>query len=321
VKMMNGRIWVESQPDYGSTFHFTARFALSKELAARQTPANPDDLRNLSVLIVDDNATNQRILQDVLAGWHMLPTTVSSGAAALAAMKRAQQEGSPFHLVLLDYQMPEMDGLAVFENIKADGEMARTPVILLTSATQHGLAAHCQQSGMAGYLTKPILQRELFEAISEVFSKPDFKYQRTEAAPAPPEIALVTPCRLRILLAEDNKVNQALAIKMLEKRGFSVTVAGDGRQAVAAYEAQAFDLILMDVQMPEMNGFEATSKIRQLELASNRHIPIIAMTARAMKEDREQCLAAGMDAYVSKPFRIDELVEVIQSLVPDYAEV
>jgi signal transduction histidine kinase/CheY-like chemotaxis protein len=322
VKMMNGRMWVESQPDTGSTFHFTARFTLSKELAVRQTPVNPDDLRNIPVLVVDDNATNQRILQEVLASWHMLPTTVASGAAALAALKKAQQAGTPFRLVLLDYQMPEMDGIMVFDNIKADPELAKPPVILLTSATQHGLAAHCQQSGMAGYLTKPILQRELLEAISEVFSKPDFQWQKADAKPqAQPEIAPTGQNGLRILLAEDNKVNQALAIKMLEKRGYSVTVAGDGKQAVEAYQKQAFDLILMDVQMPEMNGFEATARIRQQEKVNNRHIPIIAMTARAMKEDREECLAAGMDAYVSKPFRIDELVEVIQSLVPDFAAV
>jgi signal transduction histidine kinase/DNA-binding response OmpR family regulator len=318
VKMMSGRIWVESLIDQGSTFHFTARFALSKELAVRQNLIHLDDLHNVRVLIVDDNATNQRILQEVLSGWQMLPTAVPSGAAALEILKKTQQTGTPFQLVLLDYQMPEMDGLTVFENIKADAGLAQTPVILLTSATQHGLAAHCQQSGMAGYLTKPILQRELLEAISIVFSKPDFKWQKAEVKNQAQEIAPISSSGLRILLAEDNKVNQALAIKMLEKRGYKVTVAVDGRQAVAAYEKESFDLILMDVQMPEMNGFEATAQIRQQEQDSNRHIPIIAMTARAMKEDKEECLSAGMDAYVSKPFRIDELVEVIKGLVPDF---
>jgi signal transduction histidine kinase/CheY-like chemotaxis protein len=315
VKMMSGKIWVESQVGHGSTFHFTTLFTLSKELAFNPCLVNPDDLRSLSVLVVDDNTTNRRILQEVLTGWKMLPTTVASGTTALEVLKKAQQTGKPFQLVLLDYQMPEMDGLTVFKHIKADTELAQTPVILLTSATQHGLASYCQQSGMAGYLTKPILQRELLEGISAVFSNAHFKWQKTEIQKQ--EIVEISQPSLQILLAEDNKVNQALAVKMLGKRGYKVTVAGDGRQAVTAYEESFFDLILMDVQMPEMNGFEATALIRQKEKERGKHIPIIAMTAKAMKEDREECLAAGMDAYVSKPFRIDELVKVIQGMVPN----
>jgi two-component system, sensor histidine kinase and response regulator len=313
VKMMSGKIWVESRVNEGSTFHFTAHFGLSKEPAAPQDLVNLADLRALRVLIVDDNATNRRILQEVLTGWQMVPAMVDNGAAALAALQEAEQSARPFQLVLLDYQMPEMDGLTVFEQIQADAALQDTPVIMLTSAAQPGLATHCQQSGLAGYLTKPILQRDLLEAISALFSKAVFKWQK--AVVEEQEIARSSPRSLHILLAEDNQINQALAVKMLEKRGYTVSVAVNGREAVSAYEKGRFDVILMDVQMPEMNGFEATMLIRQQEEESHQHIPIIAMTARAMKEDREECLRAGMDAYVSKPFQIGELVEIVQSLV------
>ncbi len=313
VNLMGGKIWVESQVNQGSTFHFTARFGLSKEPANYEYPVSLTDLQTLRVLVVDDNATNRRILQAVVSGWQMIPTMVDKGSAALAALKDAQQLGTPFQLVLLDYQMPEMDGLRVFEEIRANAALADTAVILLTSAAQHGMAAHCQRLGMGDYLTKPILQRDLLEAISRLFSKAGFKGQKADAPRQ--EIARISQRSLRILLAEDNKVNQLLAVRMLEKRGYTVTVVADGRQAVTAYEKETFDLILMDVQMPEMNGFEATALIRQMEEESHQHIPIIAMTARAMKEDREECFRVGMDGYVSKPFQIGELVEIIQSLI------
>jgi signal transduction histidine kinase/DNA-binding response OmpR family regulator len=315
VTLMGGKIWVESRVNHGSTFHFTARFGLSKQPATYQALVSLVDLQGLRVLVVDDNATNRRILQAVLSGWQMVPTLVDNAATALAVLKQAEQLGTPFQLVLLDYQMPEMDGFTAFKEIRADATLADTAVIMLTSAAQHGMAAYCQQLGLAGYLTKPILQRDLLETISALLSKAGFKWQKADAQEE--EISRINQRSLRILLAEDNKVNQLLAVRMLEKRGYTVVVAGDGRQAVTAYEQERFDLILMDVQMPEMNGFEATALIRQKEEGSHQHIPIIAMTARAMKEDREECLRAGMDAYISKPFQIGELLEIIQSLVSD----
>ncbi|MBI3651576.1 MAG: response regulator [Acidobacteria bacterium] len=314
VNMMGGKIWVESQVNHGSTFHFTAQFKLSQIAAIAHHNVSLADLRNLRVLIVDDNATNRRLLQALLMSWQMTPTLVDTGTAALALLKERQPSQNPFQLVLLDYQMPEMDGLTVFEEMRAEATLADTPVIMLTSTAQPGMAAHCQQLGLAGYLTKPILQRDLLEAITMVLSKDSFIRQQVavqEQRVAPNS----SPNRLRILLAEDNKVNQLLAVRMLEKRGYMVTVVANGKLAVTAYEQERFDLILMDVQMPEMNGYEATARIRQLENTSHLHIPIVAMTAKAMKEDREECLKAGMDAYLSKPFQIGELVQIIQNLV------
>jgi CheY-like chemotaxis protein len=310
VQMMGGRIWLESEPGKGSTFHFTSRFDLQKNAIERR-PAAPVSLRDMLVLVVDDNATNRRTLQVMLTGWGMRPVLVSSGLEALGEMNRASQAGSPFPLVLLDYHMPEMDGFTLAQKIKQDSRLCDTVMILFTSATQTAMEATCRGIGISGYLTKPINQSQLLATITRGLSEDSSAFVN----PAKPRrfVADLTP--LHILLAEDNKVNQRLASKLLEKRGHSVAVVNNGQEAVGQYEQEPFDAILMDVQMPVVGGFEATRIIRQKEQMTGKHVPIIAMTARAMKGDEEECLAAGMDGYMSKPIDSQRLFDLIEKLV------
>jgi signal transduction histidine kinase/CheY-like chemotaxis protein len=310
---MGGRIWVESEIGKGSSFHFTVCLGLQEGPAARTVPTDSVDLSNLVVLVVDDNATNRRILEGMLTNWQMKPTLADGGQAALNAMTLAKNTGMPFPVVLLDAQMPEMDGFTLAERIKRSPELASAVIMMLTSAGQRGDAARCRELGIAAYLTKPIKESELLKAIRIALGARSQKEARS---------ALITRHslgegrqRLRILLAEDNAVNQTLAVRLLEKRGHSVTAVPNGKEAMAALERQPFDLVLMDVQMPEMDGFEATAVIRAKEKATSAHIPIIAMTAHAMKGDEERCIAAGMDAYVSKPIQPEDLFEAIESLV------
>ena len=307
VEMMGGRIWVDSQPEQGSTFHFTARFSVQEEGEAVARPRLAVDWHNLPVLVVDDNATNRSILQGLLTHWQMKPTAVESGAAALRVLEGG---GTAFPLILLDAQMPGMDGFNLAGQITRNPALAGATIMMLSSSGQSGDAARCRELGIAAYLTKPVKQSELFGAILSVLSAP---------AQAASKKQIITRHSLRetrkhyqILLAEDNAINQKLAVRLLEKEGHRVVVAGTGRQAVEAFAGQPFDLILMDVQMPEMNGYEATAAIREAELATGRHIPIIAMTAHAMKGDRERCLEAGMDGYVSKPIKSEELFVAIE---------
>jgi two-component system sensor histidine kinase/response regulator len=316
VEMMGGRIWVESESGQGSTFHFTARFGLATTSANQVSSPDSLSLRNLAVLVVDDNATNSRILEEILVSWHMTPTLAAGGEEALAALRQAKECGTPFPLVLTDMQMPDMDGFMFVEHIKRNPEYAGATIMMLTSAGQRGDAARCLELGVAAYLTKPIKQSDLLDAILTALGNGS-----REASPS----RLVTRHSLRetrqvlrILLAKDNAVNQVLATRLLEKRGHTVVVANNGREALAQLEKAAFmgfDIVLMDVQMPEMDGFEATSVIRKNEMSSVKHLPIIALTARAMKGDHERCLAAGMDAYISKPIQPLELFAAIEKLI------
>jgi len=315
VEMMGGRIWVESEPGKGSAFHFIARLGLQKTTAPQPPPAEPANLRHLPVLVVDDNATNRRILEEMLKSWRMRPTAVEGGHQALAVLEQARKAGKTFPLILLDAQMPGMDGFALTERMKQIPELAGATIMMLTSAGLRGDAAHCRELGIAAYLTKPIKQSELLQAILLALGTPAKK----EARPAlvTRHVLRENHQRLRILLAEDNAVNQTLAVRLLEKWGHAVTVAGDGRAALAAVEKAGFggfDLALMDVQMPEMDGIEATVAIRARERVSGGHLPIIAMTAHSMKGDRESCLAAGMDGYISKPIQAQELFEAVENI-------
>jgi two-component system sensor histidine kinase/response regulator len=303
--LMHGRIWVESEPGKGSKFHFTAHFGLQKVPTRTIVPRDRTTLRDMRVLVVDDNATNRQILLKMLANWHTTPLAAESGAKAITALREAQGLGRHFPLILVDAQMPEMDGFALAESIKRNPEWGTATIMMLSSAGHRGDAKRCRELGIAAYLTKPVLQAELLDAIlTALGTKPI-----PEALPA-----LVTRHSLRqnsnhlnILLVEDNAVNQRLAARLLERRGHTVEIAGNGREALVALEKQSFDLVFMDVQMPEMDGFEATAAIRAKEKGSGNHLPIFAMTAHAMAGDRERCLEAGMDDYITKPIRFEEL--------------
>jgi CheY-like chemotaxis protein len=261
-------------------------------------------------LIVDDNEINCRILRDTLSHWGMKVAVVSNGAAALAAIESASFSKQPFSLVLVDQQMPDMDGYTLIERMRAISTSYPATIMMLTSLSQIGNSERCRQLGVFKCLVEPIAQNELLKAILDAihpspicggFSPPVMAMQTRQAR-----------SQSKILLAEDNRVNRMLALKLLEKAGYSVSTAEDGGAALRAFESGSFDLILMDVQMPGMDGFEATAAIRQRERLTGAHIPIVAMTAHAMKGDHERCIAAGMDAYLTKPVSGKTLVETIE---------
>ena len=313
VEMMGGRIWIESEVGQGSRFLFTARFGVAKNAAPRAV--EQVSLQGIPVLVVDDCATNRRILEDMISRWGLKPTLAESGEAGLTALHRARDSGTPFTLVLTDAHMPEMDGFTLTERIKLNPELAGATIMMLSSRGQRGDAVRCRELGLAAYLTKPIRQSELREAILSVLG---MKSQKAETSLVTRHSLREARRGLRILLAEDNAVNQQLSRRLLEKRGHKVVVTGNGREALAALEESAFggfDLVLMDLQMPEMGGLEATAAIRENEKVTGTHVPIIAMTAHAIKGDRERCLAAGMDGYISKPIRAEQLFEAIEGPV------
>jgi two-component system, sensor histidine kinase and response regulator len=315
VEMMGGRIWVESEEGRGSRFHFTAQLRVAESGDIQTSPAEETALPGLPVLVVDDNDTNRRILENMLAEWGMSPAMAASASIALEMLDRARLAGGPFPLVLTDVHMPEIDGFDFIERLRRNPAFAETRIIMLTSGGQRGDAARCRELRVASYITKPVSQAELKRAILHVLgasaqSTPPLvtRHLLREAGPE--------PGALRILVAEDNAVNQQLARRLLEKRGHQVIIAESGHRALESLERNRFDLVLMDLQMPGMGGLEATALIREKERLTGDHIPIIAMTARAMPEDEERCVRAGMDGYVSKPIKIDKLLQTIQRLIP-----
>ena len=310
--LMGGSISVESKPGVGSTFHFTA--VLGTQHVARPAPACDDDLPDLRVLVVDDNRTNCLILEEAVAGWQMKPTTVNNGLSALEALRQAVTQGQPFNLVLLDAVMPEMDGFEVARRYRAEPCLAGATIMMLSSADRDSDAVRCRELGIVCYLRKPITTAELHEAIKKALGHQPLLTPRQASTSSSLTKGLTR--KLTILLAEDNVVNQRVALGMLERRGHTVSVAANGADALAALAVQRFDIVLMDVQMPELDGIQTTAAIRQTELGSCRHIPIIAMTAHAMKGDRERCLAAGMDDYLTKPINPNSLREVIERWTP-----
>jgi CheY-like chemotaxis protein len=309
AELMGGRVWVESQVGRGSTFHFTARFGLQNPSAKEPPEASPLKLQDLPVLVVDDNATNRRILEEMITNWRMKPVAAASGAAALKAMKRARTLGNPFRVVLLDGHMPEMDGFEVAARVKKDPHLRHATVILLTSAGKREDLSRAKILGAAAALTKPVKQSELWDAIVTALHVP--VHAQTRPSPLHAR-TLGAPRVLRILVAEDNPVNQQLALHLLERRGHSAVVAENGCEALAAIEKHKFDLVLMDVQMPEMGGLEATRAIREKEKSTGAHLPIVAMTAHAMQGDRERCLEAGMDGYLAKPLDPKVFLETVE---------
>ncbi len=306
VEMMGGRIWVESAPGQGSSFHFTAMLRHGAGVVKTPEIGLPA-LAGLSVLVVDDNATNRRILEEMLTRWGTRPTLAASGLAALQCLKEAERA---FSVILTDTNMPEMDGFALVVRIRESPALAGSAeIIMLTSAGQRGDGARARELGVMQCLTKPVGRAELFEAIVRALAAP--AAQAIAAAPPPSAPALRESKKLRILLAEDNVVNQKVAARLLEKQGHHVTVAVNGREALAALDQEKFDIVFMDVQMPEMDGFEATAAIRAREQRTDGRQLVIAMTAHAMQGDRERCLQAGMDDYIAKPFGNRELSDLL----------
>ncbi len=308
VELMGGRIRVESEPNVGSTFRFTARFHPAPD-AKRIRSVSPASVGGTRVLVVDDNTTNRRILEEMLTNWEMVPVCVASAHAAIAAIRESQQKANPFGLILTDVNMPDADGFMLAEHVKLDPDLGSTVIMMLTSGDRPGDVARCEDLGVAAYLMKPIKQSELFDAIVSALG-----IIRPEEDDSPLDRPLDRIPSLKILLAEDSLANQKLAVGVLEKWGHQVTVANNGREAVAAVLAHEFDVVLMDVQMPDMDGHQATQAIREAERGTGRHLVIIAMTAHAMKGDRERCLEAGMDNYISKPVRAPILHQALKEL-------
>jgi len=311
VEKMGGTLWVKSEVGRGSDFHFTVRLRTSEKTIEVGTIAPPEILRNVRVLVVDDNRTNRRILEGMLQHWEMNTKSVEDGDKALEELSAAQESGDPYALVLTDMHMPNMDGFALIERIRQRPELCAATIMMLTSGRHRGDAARCEELKVSAYLLKPIRQSELREAIARVLGGQERKgpiplitrYSLHDARD-PEDV-------LRVLIAEDNKVNSLLVKRLLEKRGHHAVVVSNGHDALEALKKENYDLVLMDMQMPEIDGLEATATIRERERGGAFHQSVIALTANAMEGDRERCLAGGMDGYLSKPIRMQELDELL----------
>jgi CheY-like chemotaxis protein len=320
--MMGGEIWVESKEDVGSAFHFTASFGLPEQALKMPRHNLATDLLDVPVLIVDDNPTSRRVLQAILMNWQLRPSTAVHGPSAISALHGAIKSGRPFSLVILDISMPEMDGFAVATQMRQDPDLIRTPIIMLTSADDQGVAGQYPDLKVSAFLRKPVRQADLFDAILHTVHR-----ETAIQEEPPPAVDIWHPCgggaagstadpaSLRILVAEDNEINRRLVARILEKQGHDVSYAENGEDVLAALDRESFDLILMDVQMPGMDGLDATVSIRERERSKGTHIPVLAMTAHTLKGDRERCLKAGMDGFISKPLRRKEFLEAISTVL------
>ena len=310
VEMMQGMIWCDSQPDKGSTFHFTAKFGVRKTVTPAPSFPGVTSLADLNILIVEDAAENARILGEMIQSWRMLPTIVQNNRAAIDVLNRSKSGRTKFDFILVDAQMAGESGFSLAEYIVNRRDLPR-PIMMLTSVAQAEGAELCSKLGLSVYVVKPVSESDLFDAMMSIRGAQAESPGIVEAPPSPGP----TTGKLHILVAEDNSVNQEVAQQMLQRHGYSVTIANNGREAVKLIQdSREFDLILMDIQMPEMDGFQATATIREIESKRSRRTPIVAMTAHAMKGDRERCLEAGMDGYISKPVQGKVLFETIETL-------
>ena len=312
VELMGGEIWVDSQTGQGSSFHFTFRLKLQKVKKPAPMPLEFKNLNNLPVLVVDDNATNRLLLDKMLNNWKMKPQTVGCGKLVLNILEKAAKTDSPFKLVIIDAHMPDLDGFSLAEEINKHPHLQGIKTIMLTSAGMLGDAARCRKLGFSAFLTKPVNQFDLLDAI--MLTLHPSKKSKVDTQLITRHSLHETPLNIRILLAEDNELNQKLAVRLLEKKGYRVTVANNGQEAFSIWINDPVDLILMDVQMPKMDGLETTKAIRKKETKTGKHVPIIAMTAHAMLEDKRKCFDAGMDVYLSKPLNPKELFDTIENL-------
>lgn len=311
VELMGGRIWVESEAGRGSCFNFTVQLARLAE-PAQSGEAPVAGMDNASVLVIDDNSTNRTILEEMVRHWKMRPTVLDSGRAAVLAVTERHKRGEPpFDLIISDVQMPLMDGFETIRAIKLLPAYWNVPSVMLSSGDHQDDARRCREVGAQLYLRKPILRQRLYERLRQLFSKAPQVAGGGAGHIVPPSIK-----KIHVLVAEDNVVNQMVACKMLERAGHTVDCAVNGAQAVSQYQNNRYDLILMDLQMPQMDGCQAARRIRQLEKEKGGHVCIVALTAHAMKGDREQCLQAGMDHYLSKPLRSQELYTLLKEIFP-----
>jgi two-component system sensor histidine kinase/response regulator len=347
TELMGGRVWVESEVNQGSQFHFTVKLGLDPEDPGPLGDTEPLQFDNTPVLVVEDNATIRHILKEMLKNWDMNVVEAESAEEALTLIDKAERGGTPYSLYLIDAYLPGMESFILQDHMRHNPDMAKSTVMLLASPSHKGDAAPWQRLGSKAFVTKPIKSSAVREVVKTILKDPFEAISRDEQGPIPvqddtnpsPQIfgdtkstkintefaeEEKTPDKplssYRVLIAEDNIVNQKVAYFMLEKQGHQVTGVRDGKEAVDAVDKGIFDVILMDIQMPNMNGFEATAAIREKEKNSDKHTPIIAMTAHAMKGDREMCLEKDMDDYVPKPLKADELLTKIEEVVQKFGK-
>jgi signal transduction histidine kinase/CheY-like chemotaxis protein len=312
VKLMDGKVWVNSEPGKGSLFHFTARFGHVAGALARQPQTAPSVLAGLPVLVVDDNATNRKILVENFKRWGMRAVAAASGSQALQIAREAERDHQPFQLILVDFQMPGMDGLELVRRMLSQSSPAPPPIMMLSSVGWQMSSDQCEELGISAYLTKPVTTSTLFDAMVKLL------VADSAEAVAPAQPAAVNRDAgqgLKVLVVEDDATNRVLATNILKRNGYAIAIAKDGVEAVSMCAGESYDLVLMDIQMPNMNGLEATAAIRKLEQTSDRHTPILALTAHAMDGDRERCMDAGMDDYLSKPIHSKDLLAKIHTLI------